>query len=119
MILGEPPSFCVAFRRYVTAMCVTRGPRMIRSLLDLSTLPNGNWQNHSNVEIYIPRGTPFDKTELLKTVADRMTRALIPGVFTMLSKDCTFHVGRRAKRKLRVIRVGPHSAFSDVRIVRS
>ena len=89
---GAPPSCYSTYRRYVVAMSVSRGPLMLRSVLDMSTLPNGNWLDDTLVEIWIPVGTPYVEQELLQTVADRMIRAMFPGLFTLLSKDISFRI---------------------------
>ena len=86
--MGEPRPRTKTYRRFVVAISVTRGRRFVREVVDLSTLPNGDWEDYTLVEIRVPVGTPYCSETLIVTVAERMVRALLPGVMTIVSKDC-------------------------------
>ena len=94
--IGEPPQEATKLRRHAVAMSVKRDEHMLKSILNLSVLPNGDWDNHSEVQSYLPPGTPFVEKELAVEVATRMVQALVPATFPLMSKD-TFHCVRRCR----------------------
>ena len=85
--IGEPPASCTTFRRHAVAMNVKRDEKMLRNIINLSVLPNGDWHNHHEVQCYLPAGSAVDEKELALTFAERMDEALLPGLFGLMSKD--------------------------------
>ena len=85
---GEPPRDQTQFRRYVVGICVNRDQKGLRHLLDLSVLPNGSWKDDTVVEFYIPVDADVDEDSLKVMVASRTTRALVPGLYGIVRKDC-------------------------------
>lgn len=87
ILYGDPPETTREYRRLVVALCVRRDDKFLSSLVDLSSLSNGNWQNHRETEVYVPHGSEVDKKELAPIIAERMTKALLPRLFRILEKD--------------------------------
>ena len=68
--VGTPP---IAARRYayqLIRLCLARGTRLIKKIMALRMLPNGDWRNQTAVEIYMPEGSSFDEEAMADVVAD-------------------------------------------------
>ena len=85
--IGTPPEDAVRFRRYLVAISIKRDVNSMKSLLDLSLLPNGDWRDHSSVEVYIEYGIDYDQQLLADNVSQRMTRALAPRLYGIIDQD--------------------------------
>lgn len=93
-IRGEPPEGPTKMRRYIVAISVKRGSRMVRSLLDMAMLPTGDWANSTRTECYIPVDMVYEHNELADTFARRLTRCLAPKLYKVMSKDLhSLHTG--------------------------
>jgi hypothetical protein len=67
---GTPP---VSARRYayqLMRLCLSRGTRLVRKILALKLLPNGDWRNHDAVEIYLPHGSDANIDDIAGVVSD-------------------------------------------------
>ena len=54
---GTPP---LAARRYayqLLRLCLARGTGLVKKILALKMLPNGDWRNQTGIEIYFPHDT--------------------------------------------------------------
>ena len=87
---GDPPARITAARRYIIAVCIKRNDKMLKHLLDLSLLPNGDWSDTTCVETYVPLTAEIDEDELKEAVAARMVGALAPKLYNIISKDLAF-----------------------------
>ena len=90
---GRPPVDAQPFKKQVVALCLQQtSNQMLRSIY-AQCLPNGDWNNHSAVEIWVPVGT-----EVQKEAVGRMVGVAIVNVFA----SHLFSIYQRAKMKCAV-----------------
>ena len=78
---------------------------MMKSLIQLSLLPNGEWWDDSCVQLWLPYGTEYDHHMLATTVANRVVKVLCPRLFEALSKDT---LGLSCKRRIETLAPRAH-----------
>ena len=59
---------------------------MLKRLLDMGQLHNGDWENPLETEIYLPHGTPYDERSLISAIASRMVHCFVPGIYKIISE---------------------------------
>ena len=59
VLFGTPPRAYLKFKRYVSTLCLTGAGRLARKLLLCQALPNGDWDDKTCVQVWLPPGTRY------------------------------------------------------------
>lgn len=75
---------------YRSQACATfagngRRRRLIQSLV--SSLPNGCWENHSIVQVFLPEGTRYDRSVIARIVASALVKSLAGTQFLIFNRS--------------------------------
>ena len=70
---GPPPPSCLPYKQQLLRLCLIGSTRRLEKLLAMYMLPNGNWANMAQVEVYVPVGAACN----LNSIADNLSAGLV------------------------------------------
>ena len=85
--IGYPSAECVAYRKFLINLFLSTGRQQCLRRFLLETLPNGNWRNESEVEVFVAPGVDFDRQQLAEGVTKGLLLALSSKVFTTYNQS--------------------------------
>ena len=71
-VFGTPPAEAQRFKRQVCALCLKSSSNQLVKTLYCQTLPNGDWRDHSCIQVWLPPGTSYDFDKLANVVGKSM-----------------------------------------------
>lgn len=66
---GQPSQAALDFKRSLLRLCLAHGPRRLERLMSMHALPNGDWRNVKDVEVYVPVGSSYCPERILDVVS--------------------------------------------------
>ena len=73
---GQTSASALAYRKHILRLCASHCPRLLARRLALCMLPNGDWRNTSDIEIFMPDGIAFDAETVRESVAESLRKCL-------------------------------------------
>jgi hypothetical protein len=84
---GAPPMSARLYARQLLRLCLARGTRLVKKIVALKLLPNGDWRNQRGIEIYVPIGANVDIATIGDVVADGVCMVALGDKLKKIYKD--------------------------------
>lgn len=87
VLRGVPPVEIRAYQQHVLRLCFARGTKLAKKIVSMRLLPNGDWRNQRDVEVYVPYGMDVDFDDLAEVVGDGLCGVLASEKFSEIYRD--------------------------------